>query len=1040
MVSYDYVCLISRVVIYLFNYSSPPPHQLTVLIVYGVNLMSRSIHLEIIRAVGLKDVQKTSKCAARVEINYNKKEILKTKEVKKTLDPVFGESVTFQIKEEENDQIKIHFTVKTGGKEMGNGVFMFTKYIKTPNPYQLPLIYKGDPHGELHINVHQRTPAAYKIRLTSFLATHLPEKLSYIETYLEKHKDEDEFFTYLTKKYGAEPPASEYSYSERLSRFLEYHLPSKQKNLESFLKGSPNESEMFTYLITKYGPEPTDEDLEMQREVAEEGDDDKKSISESPDRSESVPQQLEDSSPSGEKSVSERVHEIYAEISPEKIKTIPSIIQSYEGREEDLLKSLEKRLADHRAKNSVPASESSSPSAVQQQPVDEEVTLQRQLSELTSKLKEFRHENKSLKDMVETSNAHTKTLEAEITSLKSKQGRSGGGDDDLIAALEDREQELCEENSKLQEEITKLRQTAKGDDSSSSSSNNSKASDGSSKKKKKSQIISDLRRTLADLQEELNGKDTELVELKEAADKGNTDLHKTLADLQEELNGKSTELNELKEAADMGNTDLHKTLADLQEELNGKSTEIAALKESASEKNDDSGLRTELEILREQNVDLQSQTEALSDELSKLKEVHTSGDDVSELLISELQQTNKTLEAEVDQLNKRISSSEVELRSKIELLEGEKAANIKSHDTSELEIEVETLRGELTILQSENANFQRKIEKETAADTETSVVISEMKSENEKLTRECEELKLSNCNLKQEVDHQISELETFTSREKEIQRREELLRHKESATGQSYLSDDLALREAKIKEAEKRIEATQVQINQQTKRLHEEVRKKSEEADSRLTDIACKEEELRISQLESQKALLQSSPRKRVSINTPTSPSRDREVFLLRKEGEKLKQKCLQLEIDNNVLNKEKESSIFSNRKQDYERAEAAVAEKLRTVAKREQELTEREKLISESADNSTEVQHLRQQLSTIESIQSREVEVINKTEAADSLLTQVKEKETELLTSRNELTARWTELNEAEVHFSERRRDEDAMVCSIETYCYCLF
>ncbi|KAJ9446542.1 actin [Diplonema papillatum] len=144
--------------------------------------------------------------------------------------------------------------------------------------------------------------------------------------------------------------------------------------------------------------------------------------------------------------------------------------------------------------------------------------------------------------------------------------------------------------------------------------------------------------------------------------------------------------------------------------------------------------------------------------------------------------------------------------------------------------------------------------------------------------------------------------------------------------GEAAIAPDLEARIKKLEDDEKRVKATQKQVLEQTKRLHGEVRKKSEEAaakmrhadqkteesikmeesaNERLIAVACKEEELRIRELEVEKN----------ELNKPEAASPEPcgadtgGPDSLRAERDAALEKLAQLEVSYNLLVKDGDKS-----------------------------------------------------------------------------------------------------------------------------------
>jgi hypothetical protein len=180
----------------------------------------------------------------------------------------------------------------------------------------------------------------YRSRLTSFYEKYNPEKISSVDKTLAAYAGrEEEMFTALVTKYGPEPaPASSMNlanaapaqergaaptFKSRLIAFYEKYNPEKISSVDKTLAAyAGREEEMFTALVTKYGPEPT-------------------AAQSTPARAASVaPTSPMAGGGSGSGDYKARLAAFYAKYNPEKISSVDKTLAAYAGREEEMFTAL----------------------------------------------------------------------------------------------------------------------------------------------------------------------------------------------------------------------------------------------------------------------------------------------------------------------------------------------------------------------------------------------------------------------------------------------------------------------------------------------------------------------------------------------------------------------------------------------------------------------------------------------------------------------------------------------------------------------------
>ena len=171
----------------------------------------------------------------------------------------------------------------------------------------------------------------YRERLVRFYEAYNPSKLGAVDQTLEAYAGrEEEMFTALVGKYGAEPPAAaavapttaSESARSRLTRFYEKYNPSKLGSVDQTLEAyAGREEEMFTALVGKYGPEPP------------------RSSSANP-TSAVTSSRKPSSGNSGATGYRDRLVRFYEKYNPSKLNAVDQTLEAYAGREEEMFTAL----------------------------------------------------------------------------------------------------------------------------------------------------------------------------------------------------------------------------------------------------------------------------------------------------------------------------------------------------------------------------------------------------------------------------------------------------------------------------------------------------------------------------------------------------------------------------------------------------------------------------------------------------------------------------------------------------------------------------
>jgi preprotein translocase subunit Sec61beta len=159
--------------------------------------------------------------------------------------------------------------------------------------------------------------AGFKTRLVRFYEKYNPEKLTIVDDTLKKFAGrEGEMFAALVQKYGPEPTeaAGGDDQRARLHRFYQRYNPEKLNMVDETLKKfAGREEEMFTALVQKYGPEPSESEEPRQ------------------------PTTIEAAAISGYKA---RLVRFYEQYNPEKLAGVDVTLQKFAGHEEEMFAAL----------------------------------------------------------------------------------------------------------------------------------------------------------------------------------------------------------------------------------------------------------------------------------------------------------------------------------------------------------------------------------------------------------------------------------------------------------------------------------------------------------------------------------------------------------------------------------------------------------------------------------------------------------------------------------------------------------------------------
>ena len=159
----------------------------------------------------------------------------------------------------------------------------------------------------------------FKPRLIAIFEKYAPNKLGTVDAALEKYSGrEEDLISALVAKYGPEPAVSTIAlavneannnnnnnnnaFADRLTAFYEKYAPGRVSSVAATLgKYEGREEDLFAALVAKYGPEPAQ---------------------------------------SGAAPFSGRLRRFYSKYAPNKVDSVDSTLQKYEGREEELFTAL----------------------------------------------------------------------------------------------------------------------------------------------------------------------------------------------------------------------------------------------------------------------------------------------------------------------------------------------------------------------------------------------------------------------------------------------------------------------------------------------------------------------------------------------------------------------------------------------------------------------------------------------------------------------------------------------------------------------------
>eukprot|EP01060_Flectonema_neradi_P007144 TRINITY_DN14965_c0_g1_i1.p1 TRINITY_DN14965_c0_g1~~TRINITY_DN14965_c0_g1_i1.p1 ORF type:complete len:991 (+),score=238.02 TRINITY_DN14965_c0_g1_i1:70-2973(+) len=153
------------------------------------------------------------------------------------------------------------------------------------------------------------SPPSWRDRLTAFFTKYNPDNIPKIDGILQKYKDNlPGLMEGLVKKYGPEPtpPSSssspQLSYRDRVVAIYKKYNPEKEHQVETIMSQfAGREPLLISQLVAKYGPEPP---------------------------------------PPGQLTLKERLVRLYMKYNPEKVSTVPGIIEKYGNDGEELMKKL----------------------------------------------------------------------------------------------------------------------------------------------------------------------------------------------------------------------------------------------------------------------------------------------------------------------------------------------------------------------------------------------------------------------------------------------------------------------------------------------------------------------------------------------------------------------------------------------------------------------------------------------------------------------------------------------------------------------------
>ncbi|KAJ9440349.1 hypothetical protein DIPPA_60682 [Diplonema papillatum] len=178
---------------------------------------------------------------------------------------------------------------------------------------QLVAKYGAEPAVASSSGVPQQRQLTHQERVIALFKKYCPDKLERANDLLVKHKgNEENLIASLVTKLGPEPPPpsgatkAPKTWRERLEAFYKHYNPEKLHTVEALLsRHKGREADVLESLIAKYGPEPEDDDDEEMIDTFE-----------------------------------KRLVRFYKKYNPEKVQSVPSILDTCKGREAELFASL----------------------------------------------------------------------------------------------------------------------------------------------------------------------------------------------------------------------------------------------------------------------------------------------------------------------------------------------------------------------------------------------------------------------------------------------------------------------------------------------------------------------------------------------------------------------------------------------------------------------------------------------------------------------------------------------------------------------------
>eukprot|EP01064_Diplonema_japonicum_P007060 TRINITY_DN14791_c0_g1_i1.p1 TRINITY_DN14791_c0_g1~~TRINITY_DN14791_c0_g1_i1.p1 ORF type:complete len:1094 (+),score=346.60 TRINITY_DN14791_c0_g1_i1:42-3323(+) len=387
------------------------------------------------------------------------------------------------------------------------------------------------------------------------------------------------------------------------------------------------------------------------------------------------------------------------------------------------------------------------------------------------------------------------------------------------------------------------------------------------------------------------------------------------------------EAHELKKAEQEANAE-----KETQPPADGDREESLRIREQEVDQREDAVTQQE-EVLEARDEKLREREQAIMSKTSNTDTVLSEVEDN----ISRLNGQQLMKEEELEKVAKMLQEAKTELQETEDII----SQRVQEHDTREASL---------------NTRETHLKQLEASTDGADGSKVQELE---QVLARKEQELEAARAKLEYKERLADQELEKAANREEELQRTIKQLQGEVSTKTVSHSSNEEGLnsRMDKVREEERRITATREQVNNQTKRLYEEVQKKSEDAAAKLkkandfskelqakeTELATREQEINereagvSCQLEELKIKMLEAEKQKLQGDRGTTPPDS----LLMKERDTAVEKCLQLEIDLNLLRKDK--LAMEERKLDTDRAEAAAAERLRLIQTRTADLNAKE-------------------------------------------------------------------------------------------------